>query len=344
VTARTRKEVEQQVAALLAATNTGFTDAGNLTVAAFFERWLPTVAASVKASTLRRYQDLTRLHVVPTIGGLKLARLTVGDIQRFYTDRQSQLSSTTVRHIHSLLHRAFDDAVKWGLISRNLCDVVDAPRRARPEMKVWSTAEVRRVLTAAEGDDLEAFWHLALTTGMRRGELLGLKWSDLDLEHGSLAVRRTLSRGGTSRLEEFEPKTQAGRRRIALSPSVVEQLRSHRVWQLEHRLRLGEAYSGHDYVFPNPLGKPLHPNTLYRAFNSLINRAGVPKIRFHDLRHTAATVLLAAGIHPKIMQERLGHTDIAMTLNLYSHVMPDMQRQAADAIEAALARADEQVA
>jgi integrase len=336
VTARTRKEIEQKVAELLAAGDKGFTDAKNLTVADYLAGWLETIAASVKPSTLRRYRDLTRLHIVPVIGGLKVGRLTPGDVQRLYANRLQTLSPTSVRHLHSLLHRALDDAVKWGLVVRNVCDVVTPPRRAHVEMRVWSAEDARRVLAAAEGDDLAALWHLALATGMRRGELLGLKWSDVNLEAATVSVRRTLSRGQTSRLEEFEPKTQAGRRRISLPASTVEALRQHRVLQLQHRLRLGDACHDHDYVFPNPFGEALHPNTLQRAFRALIARAGVPVIRLHDLRHTAATLLLAQGVHPKIVQERLGHTDIAMTLDRYSHVTPDMQGVAADAMEAVL--------
>jgi integrase len=196
----------------------------------------------------------------------------------------------------------------------------------------------------AVDDPLEALWRLAIYTGMRRGELLALKWADLDLDAGALFVQRSLSRGQTSRLEEGEPKSQSGRRRIALSPSVVESLKRHRVRQLEHRLAVAEMYEDRGYVFANDTGGYLHANTLYRRFHDLIIRADVPVIRFHDLRHTSATLLLAEGVHGKIVQERLGHANIAMTLDLYSHVTSDTQRQAADALEAKIASAEQRSA
>jgi integrase len=232
--------------------------------------------------------------------------------------------------------------VKWGLLVRNVADIVEPPQRARNEMHVWSVEHVGCILRAASDDPLEAFWRLAIYTGMRRGELLALKWSDLELDAGALFVQRALSRGETSRLEEGEPKSHSGRRRIALSLSVVESLKRHRVRQLEYRLSIGDAYEDRGYVFANETGGYIHPNTLYRRFRDLIVRAGVPAIRFHDLRHTSATLLLAEGVHGKIVQERLGHANIAMTLDLYSHVTADMQRNAADALEARITDAEHQ--
>jgi integrase len=342
VTARTRREVEVQAAELIQKSQTGFVDAGKLTVRDFFEHWLETTAPTLRAVTVRRYRDLARLHIVGVIGNTSLAKLTAADVQRLYADRLKRLSPTTVRYVHAVLHHALDDAVKWGLLARNVADTVEPPQRARNEMHVWSAEHVGCVLRTAGHDPLEAFWRLAIYTGMRRGELLALKWSDLELDAGALFVQRALSRGETSRLEEGEPKSQSGRRRIALSPSVVESLRRHRVRQLEYRLSIGDAYKDRGYVFVNETGGYVHPNTLYRRFRDLIARAGVPTIRFHDLRHTSATLLLAEGVHGKIVQERLGHANIAMTLDLYSHVSADMQRNAADTLEARIMAAEQQ--
>ncbi len=344
ITARAKRDVESQVAALIQAAQTGFTDASKLSVRNYLERWLETTAPTLRAVTERRYRDLVRLHIAGVIGNTPLAKLTAADVQRLYADRLKVLSPTTVRYIHAVLHHALDDAVKWGLLARNVANAVEPPQKARNEMRVWSAEEVGRILRAAADDPLEAFWRLAIYTGMRRGELLALKWSDLDLDAGALSVQRSLGRGRTSRLEEGEPKSRSGRRRIALSPSVVESLRHHRVRQLEHRLALGDAYEDRGYLFANEIGSHIHPNTLYRRFHDLTKRAGVPSIRFHDLRHTSATLLLAQGVHGKIVQERLGHANIAMTLDLYSHVTADMQRHAADALETALADAHEQTA
>jgi integrase len=345
VTARTKRDVELQVAALIQAGQTGFTDAGKLSIRDFFDRWMNATAPTLRAATVRRYRDLARLHIVSVIGHLRLAKLTLGDVQRLYADRLAAgLSPTSVRHLHSLLHRALADAVRWGLIVRNVTDVVDAPRRSTPEARTWSAPDVNAFLASAAGDRWEALWRLALLTGMRRGELLGMRWTDVDFDAGALAVRRTLSRGSRSKLEPGEPKTASGRRRISLPASAVESLRRHRRYQVELRLAGGPAYEDADLVFATELGRPIHPNSLNYRFRRLIEQAGVPAIRFHDVRHTCATLLLSEGVHPKVVQERLGHADIAMTINLYSHVSPDMQRDAADRLDAILGSARERLA
>lgn len=337
ITAASKREVENLVAAAIAKAQTGFVDARNLRVRDFIDHWLESTAPSLRPSTVRRYRDLTRLHIVSMIGDLRLARLTPSDIQRLYANRLSVgLSPSSVRQVHGVLHHALDDAVRWGLLARNVTDAVEPPRRVKSESRTWDARQVAKVLETAIDDDLEALWRLAILTGMRRGEVLGLRWADIDFDAAILSVRRTLSRGATSRLESGEPKTASGRRRIALPQSVLESLRRHRIHQLEHRLSAGPAFEDQDLVFTNPTGGPLHPNSLALRFRQLINRAGVPPIRFHDLRHTCASLMLSQGEHPKVVQERLGHADISMTMNLYSHVAVDMQRQAADRLDAAL--------
>jgi integrase len=234
------------------------------------------------------------------------------------------------------LHRALDQAVRWGLLMRNVTDAVDPPRRSSPEMRAWDARQVAAVMAAAASDELEALWRVAVFTGMRRGEILGLRWADVDLDAGELSVRRTLSRGATSRLEAGEPKTAAGRRRVSLPPSVVDSLRRHRVRQLEQRLAAGPAYGDQNLVFATDSGGVILPNALSLRFRRLIERAGVPVIRFHDLRHTNATIDLASGTHPKVVQERLGHASISETLDRYSHVTKNMQREAANRLDAAI--------
>lgn len=341
VTARTKRDVELQVAELIhKAESGGFTDAGKVTIREYFDRWLESAAPTLRPSTSRRYRDVARLHIVCVIGNLKLAKLSAADVQRLYAGwLAAGQSPTSVHHVHAILHRALDQAVRWGLLLRNVTEAVDPPRRATTEMKTWDTPQVARVLAAAATDDLDALWRLALLTGMRRGEMLGLRWSDVDLDAGALSVRRTLSRGSTSRLEAGEPKTASGKRRVSLPGSVVESLRRHRVRQLQHRLATEAVYEDRDLVFANETGGAIHPNTLARRFAALVERAGVPTIRFHDLRHTCATLLRAEGVHPKVVQERLGHATIAETLDRYSHVAPDMQRHAADRLDAAIGAA-----
>lgn len=331
VTRRTKKEVELAIAELIGKAQAGFTDSGKVTVSEFLDSWLAAVTPTVRSSTARRYKDLANKHIKTEIGSIKLAKLTPADVQRLYANRrESGLSSTTVHHMHSVLHGALDHAVKWGLVMRNVTDAVDPPRRQNPEMQTWSAGDAAKFLAAARGDELEAFWYLALTTGMRRGEMLGLRWSDIDFERSALSVRRSLSRGATSRLEAGEPKTAAGRRRIALPANTLDKLKKHRTKQKAIWLAVGEGYADRELVFATVNGTPIHPNTLARAFTKLIAKAGVSKIRFHDLRHTSATLLLASGEHPKVVQERLGHSSITETLDRYSHVSADMQQRAAE--------------
>lgn len=234
-----------------------------------------------------------------------------------------------------MLHRALEQAVKWQLISRNVSNLADAPHETSPEMTTWSLDQSKTFLRVAQDDDLAALWLLTLHTGMRRGELLALRWEDIDFEPRTLAVRRTLTRS-LDGLTFGEPKSTAGRRQLAVPTVCLDALRLHRVRQNERRLALGPAWQDSDLVFDRGDGRVLHPNVVVRRFLRLASGADLPRIRFHDLRHTAATLMLANGEHPKIVQERLGHSDISMTLNRYSHVTMDMQREAADRLARAL--------
>lgn len=341
VTAKTRRECEEKIRALLDQVDDGeAVGHERLTLAEFAAQWLEAVEPSLRPSTFRRYADMLRVHILPQLGTRQLAKLTPSDLQRFYANRlASGLSSTTVHHLHVMLHRVLKQAERWGVVSRNVGSMVDAPRRTFPEITTWNLEQVNRFFAVSDKHEFGALWRLALLTGMRRGELLGLKWEDLDLDRGTLAVRRTLSRGKEGRWELGQPKTAAGRRSIALPASCVTSLRKHRARQNAERLRLGELWEDHGLVFTNRTGNMLHVNSLAHAFGKLTAASGLPVIRFHDLRHTSATLLLAQGVHPKIVQERLGHADITMTLNRYSHVTPDMQRRAADTLDAALSDA-----
>lgn len=338
VSAPTRTACEAKLREALSAAATRRTIAEErLTVRDYFARWLSSIEPTVRPATHRRYSDLVRLHVAPELGGIRLSKLSPLDLQRFYAGRlEYGLSTTTVHHAHAVIHRALKQAMRWGLVDRNVSELTDAPRRTLPDVKTWDTKQAAAVLTIGDGTDLAALWRLALLCGLRRGELLGLMWDDLDLDHGTVAVRRTLSRGKGNTWEMGQPKTASGRRSIALPASCVAALRKHRAGQNAERLRLGDVWEDHGFVFSNETGSPLHVNSLVGRFKKLTTAAGVPVIRFHDLRHTSATLLLAEGVHPKIVQERLGHADITMTLNRYSHVTPGMQRQAADTLDAAM--------
>ncbi|MEO8287123.1 MAG: tyrosine-type recombinase/integrase [Chloroflexota bacterium] len=335
-TAATKRQVEKQVAALITAVeNGGFSEAEvtKLTISHYMERWLASIEGSVKPITKKRYGDIVRLHIEPTMGRTQLAKLSALNVQRLYSDKQADgLSPTTVNMIHAVLHRALAQAMRWGLLNRNVTELVDLPREATPEYITWNEAQVNTFLSTAQGDPLEAFWRLALLTGMRRGEMLGLRWDDIDMKRGTLSVQRTLSRDAGGAFSLGTPKSAHGKRSIALPKSLVEAFRKLRVQQTERRLAT-KGYQDHGFVFANEIGEPLHPNSVSYRFKKLVAEAGVPPLRIHDLRHTSATLMLANNIHPKIVQERLGHSNISMTLDRYSHVTMDMQRNAADQLD-----------
>jgi integrase len=266
-----------------------------------------------------------------------LQKLTAQHIQAFYTKKLNDgLSPTSVNGLHAVLHKGLDDAVRFGIIARNVCDAVSPPRRAHYEIQPLSMEQSQQLLAAAKGHPLEALFVLALTTGMRRGEILALKWQDIDFTHNTLHVRRIFTRRPGNRYIEAEPKTEKSRRSIMLASLVVELLKEHRTRQLDAKLQAGDAWQDYGLVFCTSVGTPLNPNKVIDRFKTLLKKAGLPPIRFHDLRHSAATILLSMGIHPKVVQELLGHNQISMTMDIYSHVMPTMQKDAMSKLNDAL--------
>lgn len=244
------------------------------------------------------------------------------------------LSSQTVRHIHNILHGALKQAMKEGLVSRNVAQATSPPKVVRgEEMRTLSRDEVGQFLNAVEGERLEAAFLLDLAAGLRRGEVLGVRWSDLDLEKGTLQVRKSLSRlkqdDGTTRLELGDVKTPKSRRLIPLPDEVVQELKAHRARQNQEKLRLGEAYQDEGLVFATAFGGRIEPRNLHRAWTRVLKKAGIEHTRFHNLRHTFATMLLEMGEHPKVVQEMLGHSKVSMTLDTYSHIVPGLKEKAA---------------
>jgi len=308
-----------------------------LSVSAYFTSWLMTARPALRPRTWQRYEQLIRCHVIRALGKMRLARLSPRDVQQVYGQMLARGAAPgTVRQLHAVLHRALKQATLWNLAARNVADAVTAPKPRRLEMETLSPEQARQFLEQVQGERLEALFVLALTTGMRQGELLGLRWGDLDLDSGTLRVQRSLQR--TKEGFSFaEPKTGRSRRRIELTERAKLALRRHRVTQAEERLQLGPAWQDPTLVFTNTVGGPLDGTRLLRgSFYPLLERADLPRIRFHDLRHTAATLLLGQGQHPKIVSEMLGHSNISITLDTYSHVTPTMQKQAAAAMDAVL--------
>jgi integrase len=310
----------------------------NLALGEYLDRWLSdSVYGTVRESTFSRDKYLVTNHIKPSIGRVKLKSVNAPQVQSLYRERlDSGLSPSTVQKIHHVLHKALAQAVKWNLIPRNPSDSVKAPTPTPKEMRPLSASEANKLLEAARGDRLEALYVLAIHTGMRQGELLGLKWADVDLENAVVRVRRTLTRNGT-RYVLGEPKTKKSRRTVRLTQKAVEALRSHRVSQAQEKLRIGSLYQDQDLVFAGRNGGLINPSNLrQRSFKPLLKRAGLPQITFHDLRHTYASLLFQKNVHPKIVSDTLGHASVAITLDTYSHMLPGMGGEAADAMREVL--------
>lgn len=308
------------------------------TVANFLAKWLEASASQLRPRTHLRYEQLLRLHAVPQLGKLRIARVAPQHLQRLYADRLAAgQSPASVKQLHAVLHKSFSDAARWGVVVRNVVDLVSPPRVVRSKIRALDPDQSRQLLRYALDDRLSALYVLALSTGMRQGELLALRWRDVDLDRGSAQVRGTLQRtkGG---FVVAEPKTAQSRRQVLLSTACASALRRHRAQQAQERLQLGPAWLDADLVFTNGIGGYLEErNVVRRSFQPILAEAGLPRIRFHDLRHTAATLLLGEGVHPKVVSDMLGHSQISITLDLYSHVTPTMQRAATDAMDAILA-------
>jgi integrase len=312
----------------------GLTLAGaRITVIEYLEQWLGTIRESVRPKTLHQYTQIARGHIAPRLGSIKLKDLRPDQIQALYNEKLDQgVSGRTVLLIHAVLHKSFNQALQWGLIGRNPAQAVSRPKFRRKEMKVLNDVQVRTLLLTAKGTRFETLLWLAISTGLREGELLGLRWSDLDWKSRQLQVKRQLQRikGG---VVFTEPKSAAGKRVIVLGKVIVEKLQEHIQFQQAERKQAGENWKENDLIFPSVWGTPLDNSNMVKNFKVFLKQAGLPDIRFHDLRHTAATLMLQQGVHPKVVQERLGHADITLTLNTYSHVMPSMQDEAAEKLD-----------
>src|ERR671920_684913 len=337
---KTRAMLAEKLTKAMADRDSGLIfDAGKMTVGEYLDRWLSdSVKGTVRVSTYERHEEIVRLHIKPSLRRVGLKKLTPAHVRGLYSEKlDSGLAPATVRRIHSTLHKALSQAVSDGIVPRNAAHV-KAPRPTPEEMRPLSEEEARTFLDAARqsGERFEALYVLAITTGLRRGELLGLRWDDVDLERGTLRVGRALVREG-GRHKVGETKTRRGRRQINLTPWTVNALKAHRKRQLEEKMRLAETYEDRGLVFSTSVGTPVNPeNLVNRSFKPLLKKAGLPEIRFHNLRHTCATLLLSRGVHPKLVQELLGHATIAMTLDTYSHYLPSMGDQAAEAMGDAL--------
>jgi integrase len=341
---RTRKDAERYLREQLVSLDAGtYMAPHKLTVATYLaEHWLPAMhARGLRPSTLARYESHVRCAIGPSLGGLPLQAVMPTHLNSLYGDlRAAGRAPKTIRNVHGVLSKALADAERWGLVSRNAARLADVPAVARPKLRVWSPQQTWAFLRAVASDRLFAAWLLAATTGMRRGELLGLRWTDVDLDVGVLRVAQARVRAG-NQVVAGEPKTARGRRTIALDPATMAALRQHRKRQAEERLLAGPRYADSGLVFTMPDGSPIHPNRFGLWFRRRTRTAGLPAIRLHDMRHSYATAGLAAGIPPKVMSERLGHATVAFTLDTYTSALPAMDKSAADVVAALILGTEE---
>jgi integrase len=334
-----KKEAEKRLAELLHQLDTGtFMKPGRTTLGDYLERWLKDyVWLNLAPRTAEGYESIVRQHLIPKLGNIPLMQLKPEHLQKYYAagmangrcDGHGGLNPLTVRHHHMALHRALELAVKWGLVSRNPADAIDPPRFQRSEIHVMNEDDIRTFLEAAKSTPYYALFYLAIFTGMRRSELLAVRWSDVDMILGQVSVSRSLHHLRDGSLIYRVPKTARGRRTIALSPSAILMLGEHRDEQIDLRLMLGTRLEENDLVFCQIDGRPLLPDTVSNAWRKLAKRTGLKGIRLHDARHSHASLMLKQGIHPKIVQERLGHATVQTTLDIYSHVAPGLQEAAA---------------
>ena len=336
----TKKDAEQYRNKAIREKDLGtFIEPSPITVDDYMKKWLETAARPrLRDNTYREYEGLLCRYVSPALGGKRLSDVRPLDIQSLYaTMSEKNLSARTVRFTHSVLSSAFKQAVRCRMLLQNPCESVELPRKVSQEMQSLTPIEAARFLAEAASDRWVALFVLALATGLRPSEYFGLKWSDVDLEQGLVTVQRSLIWRSYKSGDWYfgEPKTPRSRRRIPLPDSVVRALNQHKRRQAEERLKEGAAYKNLDLIFATSEGQPLiRLNVIQKHFKPILERAKLPAtLRLYDLRHTCATLLLAANENPKVVSERLGHSSITLTMDVYSHVLPDMQQGASDKLE-----------
>jgi integrase len=339
----TKRAAQVECARLVSELNGGtYIDPSKVTLAEFLDRWLAHMRAQLSPRAFERYDEIARKSIVPLLGGVMLTKLRPAAISAAYSkalsegrrDRQGGLSPSTVSYFHRILKHALKQAIRWQLIAINPADSVDPPRIERSRMQTYDMAQTATVLELTRPTRLYVPVLLALLCGLRRGEITALRWSKVDLDSAQVAVDESTEQTSKgTRLKE----TKSGKARtVALPAFVVDELRHHRIAQAKELLRLGIRLTGDNFVYAREDGQPMQPRSLTHAWEAFIKGASLPRLRFHDLRHSHATHLLASNIHPKIASERLGHSKVGITLDLYSHVLPGMQEDAAARVDGAL--------
>ena len=302
-----------------------------LTVKAFFSQWLEAKKTSVSDVTYKNYDQFSRIHILPALGNLPLMKLTPMHINKLYSQliEKKKLAPRTVKDIHVTIHNALKYAVLWGLLNKNVASLVIKPKIPRKNVKVWDLDEVKHFLNTTQDEPLHMGFLLALSTGMRQGEIFGLRWADINLEQKTLSISQTISHDGKS--FKSGAKTVSGNRLINIDQGTVQELQKQHQ-RIQHYKKENPEFKNYDLVVCTRNGTPFIPKNILRRYYILVRNAKVPKISFHDLRHTHASLLLKQGIHPKIVSERLGHADVRITLDTYSHLLPGLQEETAEKI------------
>lgn len=301
--------------------------------------WLETsVKARVRPLTYAGYKVNVEKHLIPTLGKIRLDQLTPLHVQQMMNERLSRgLSTKSVAYVQQVLRTALGLAVKWDLVSRNVARLVDRPRIERKPINPLTPDEARRFVAAIHGHRLEALFSVALALGLRQGEALGLRWEDIDFGAGTLRVSHQLQRIG-GRLSLVPPKTEKSRRTLVMPLMIIERLHEHEKRQVAERLWSGSKWQESGLVFANRHGGPTQARHVIEQFHTALQHAGLRRVRFHDLRHSCATLLLVQGVSPRVVMEVLGHSEIALTMNAYSHVVPELKREAAERMQGILER------
>lgn len=330
-TFKTKRQAQEWLRKTLDEVDQGFTlDSASTTLAEFMAKWLVSTQSSLRPNTHKQYTQIVSQHIEPVLGKLKVRSLKPDHIQQLYDNMVAAGKGLrSVQLTHAVLHRCLVHAARLGIIPRNPAAATTPPKPKRKEMMFFDEDQVQTMLLTARGDgQIYALLHLAISTGMRQGELLGLKWSDLDWQTSQLNIRRQLSKSAGAGYELTTPKTKAGIRNIDLGENTILVLREHQQEQYQQISQAADQWHDHDLIFPSSIGTHSDRDNLRRQFKIILEDAGLPEIRFHDLRHTAAALMLSHGVPVIVVSRRLGHARPSITLDIYGHLIPQQQREA----------------
>jgi integrase len=334
-TRKSRKEAQEWIREMLGNIDRGYTGQGsNIVLEVFLNDWFSSKSNAIKKSTSILYECVIRNHINPFLGKLRLSDLSPQKIQSLYLIKDHDgVGKRTIRVIHTILNNSLNQAVKLGSIHKNPVQATTPPIYESSEMRIYSEYEITQLLIGVKGTSLEVLIHLAITTGIRQSELLALQWSDIDWDRNTISVQRQLLRMYEDRDYYSSLKTKSGRRTISLGTNTIQKLQGHHQKQIGIKESMSDRWDENNLIFPSTVGTPMNQRNLLRMFKTIIREIGLREIRFHDLRHTAASLMLNHGISPLIVANRLGHSKASITLDTYGHLLPGMQQESANYID-----------